>query len=75
MTLQILLNFVLSSYHSHSIAPLDALVVVASVGAPLQIDADWRTQSKNRTTFHTICSGAPTVLPLQQRHVACGVML
>jgi hypothetical protein len=39
--LQILLSIVLSCYHSRILAPHDAIVVIVSAGAALQIDAGW----------------------------------
>jgi hypothetical protein len=50
---------VLSRYIGHFGVPHDAIVVVASVGAPLQIDAVLRIKSKNGSTFHIICSVTP----------------
>jgi hypothetical protein len=37
------------------VVPHDAIVAVASVGAPLQNDAGLRIKRKNSSTFHTIC--------------------
>jgi hypothetical protein len=53
-------KIVVSLYQSHSMAPHEAIVFVASVGAPLQINAGLRIERKNGTTFYTICSVAPS---------------
>jgi hypothetical protein len=57
--LQVLLHIFLRRYHSRSVVSHDAIVVIASVGAPLPIDAGLRIESKNGTTFHTIFSAVP----------------
>jgi hypothetical protein len=49
------------SYHIHNVTPHDAVVVVVSEGAPRQIDASLRIESKNGTTVHTTASRLQTL--------------
>jgi hypothetical protein len=50
--LQIFHHIVLSCYHSHSGAPLDIIIVVALVGAPLKLDASMGIKNQTTRSFH-----------------------